>query len=808
MGVWILKKGFKAIVTLIAIFAMAIGQLGPFEIQAEVDDAVKIDMKVGFDKFYKIGYTTPVYFEIENKLKDINGELQIEMPGQSDNITIYAMNVSLPKDSTKKFVMNVPMNVFNTKLKVNLAEDKDIVSTKTFRVDPGSNMETYAVGILSDDFDSVKYINKMTVKNLVQFSTKNVKLDESNFPEDTDALKAFNVIVINNFDTSNLSKPQYESMKKWVTGGGVLVIGTGPSQNKSLAIFKDDFITGEVGEVRELQTSSLHRMAGSKTVEAMNISVLDIAMKNSTSVIKEGDFTLFQKIEKGKGVVAVASFDFGLEPLSTWIGNSAFADAAIVAVLPQYYLGDMYQKGMIGQENSYAIDNALRNIPELPLPKTAHLVFLYIAYILLAAPISYIILKRLDKRELMWIIVPIFSIIFSGVIYVSGVGTRLTEPITNVISLVDIDNSGTIIPKTYAGVFTPNKDSIRVEAGGDFDIRPLMTNNGYYGGPMLNENAPKRIDSKVIVSPKTILEFYKNGIWSMRTLSLEADDVLAGKLESNLNYAKGAYTGTIKNTSGFDLDECYIITPNQYANVGPVKNGETKQINIKPSSYFGQRYDLINAIYKDPYSGPQKPNQKNKLTPEEIAKSRQDMQKRQVLEYSFMNEAYQGFEAKLMAWSSTTVSKEVLVNSKGTKRYEKSFITSKVNLSFRDGNNVEYPLGFLKPTVVNNLNAGNYDEFGKMFYGRGSFEIHYKMDSNIKLESVRTQYTLGNPQRVKQYIWDTEKGDWAEGDYRSFDIHGNLLGRYIDSSGTLKLKIEMDDDSVQLPLITVKGSVK
>ncbi|MHB1392876.1 MAG: hypothetical protein ACYCYE_07340 [Clostridia bacterium] len=803
-----MKKGFKITVVIIAMLAMVIGQFGLFDIQAAADDAVRIDMKVGFDKFYKIGYTTPVYFEIENKLRDINGELQIEMPNQLDSITIYAMNVSLPKDSTKKFVMNVPMNVFNTKLKVNLAEGKNIIITKTFRVDPGSNMETYAVGILSDDFDSVKYINKMTVKNFTQFSTKNVKLDEGNFPEDIDALKTFNVIVINNFDTSKLSKPQYEAMKRWVSGGGVLVIGTGPSQNKTLAIFKDDFITGEVGEVRTLQTSSLHQMAGSKTVEAMSISALDIAIKDSTPIIKEGDFTLFQRIEKGRGVVAVASFDFGLEPLSTWIGNSAFADKAIAAVLPQYYLGDMYQNGMMVQDNIYAIDNALRNIPELPLPKTSHLVFLYIAYILLAAPISYFILKRLDKRELMWIVVPAISIVFSGVIYVSGIGTRLTEPITNVISLVEIDNSGTIAPKTYAGVFTPNKDSIRVEAGGDFDIRPLMMNNGYYGGPMLNENAPKRIDSKVIVSPKTILEFYKNGVWSMRTLTLETDEVLTGKLESNLNYAKGAYTGTIKNTSGFDLDECYVITPNQYANVGPVKNGETKQINVKPSSYFGQRYDLINAIYKDPYSGSQQPNQKSKLTSEEIAKSRQDMQKRQVLEYGFMNEAYQGFEAKLMAWSSTPVSKEVLVNSKGTKRYEKSFITSKVNLSFRDGNNVEYPLGFLKPTVVNNLNAGNYDEFGKMFYGRGSFEIHYKMDTNIKLESVRTQYTVGTAQRVRQYIWDTEKGDWVEGDYRSFDIHGNLLGRYIDSNDMLKLKIEMDDDNVQLPQITVKGSVK
>lgn len=808
MGVRGLKKRLRAMAMLIVMLAIVLGQFGRFNIQAAADEAVKIEMKVGFDKFYKIGYTTPVYFEIENKLKDMNGELQIEMPNQFDSITIYAMNVSLPKDSVKKFVMNVPMNVFNTKVKVNLAEGGKVVSTKAFRVDPGSNMETYAVGILSDDFDSVKYINKMTVKNAGNFGTKNVRLDEGSFPEDIDVLKAFNVIVINNYDTSKLSKAQYEALKKWVSGGGVLIIGTGPSQNKTLAIFKDDFITGEVGEVGIIQTSGLHRLAGSKTVEAVGISVLDIDVKDSKPILKEGDEVLLQRIDKGRGAVAVAAFDLGMEPLSTWIGNSAFADRMIASVLPEYYLGDMYQKGMMMHDNIYAIDNALRNIPELPLPKTSHLAFLYAAYILLAAPLSYFILKRLDKRELMWLTVPVLSVAFSGVVYASGFGTRLTEPITNVISLVDIDNSGTITPKTYAGVFTPNKDSIRVEAGDDFDIRPLMVNNGYYGGPVADENTPKRIDSKVIVSPKTVLEFYKNGIWSMRTLNLETEDVLVGKLESNLNYAKGAFTGTIKNTSGFDLDECYIVTPNQYADLGPVKNGETKQVNIKPSSYFGHRYDLINAIYKDPYSGPQKPNQKIKLTSQEIAKSRQDMQKRQVLEYGFMNESYQGFEAKLIAWSSTPLSKEVLVNGKGTKRYEKSFITSKVNLSFRDGNNVEYPLGFLKPSVVNNLNAGNYDEFGRMFYGRGSFEIHYTMDGNMKVESIRTQYTIGNPQRVRQYIWDNEKGDWVEGDYRSFDIHGKLLAKYIDGSGIMKLKIEMDDDNVQLPQISVKGSVK
>jgi len=797
-----LKKALGIAAVFIIVIVIIIG-IEKFEAQAA--DDIKIDIRVGFDKFYKIGCSTPVHFEIENKLRDINGELQIEIPNQSDSIVIYAMNVSLPRDSTKKFIMNVPMNIFNTKLKVNIAEGKNIISTKTFRVDPGSNMETYVIGILSDDFDSVKYINRVTIANSGNFGTQNVRLDENSFPEDIDVLKTFNVIVINNFDTSKLGRLQYETLKKWVINGGVLIIGTGPSQNKTLAVFKDDFITGEIGEVRIIKTSSLHEMV--QSIETFNIGVLDISIKNSLPIIKEGDFILLQKNEKGKGVIGVASFDFGMEPLSTWIGNSAFADKIIASLMPAYY-PDMYQKGMMYRENLYAIDNALRNIPELPMPKTPYIIFIYAAYILLTAPISYIVLKRLDKRELMWLTVPALSIIFSGAVYVSGAGTRLTEPVINVISVIDIDNSGVIASKTYAGVFTPNKDSIRIEAAGDFDISPLRINEGYYMGSMADENTPKRIESKVIVSPKTILEFYKSGVWSMKTLAVETDDFLTGKLESSLNYSKGSLVGTIKNTSGFDLDECYIITPNQYADAGPIKNGETKQIDIKPSSYFGQRYELINAIYKDPYTGPRAPNQNNKLTAEEMAKLRRNNQKRQVLEYSLMNEAYEGFEARLIAWSSTPISKDLLINGRNTKKYEKSLITSKVNLSFRDGNNVEYPFGFIKPAIVNSSNEGKFDDYSSMFFGRGSFEIHFQIDSSIKLESIKTQFTVGDIQRVKQYIWDNEKKAWVPGDYRSFDINTGLIEKYVDSNNVLKLKIEIEDDNVQLPQIAVKGSVK
>lgn len=814
MGVNILKKLLVLSLLILTIIAMV--PEGPLSAEAQsitVDDSIKVDMKIGFDKFYKLGYSTPFRFEIENNYRDINGELQVEIPREDDSVTIYAINVSLPNNSTKKFVMNIPMNMFLTKLKVNITDGKKTVFTKDFRIDPGSNMETFSIGILSDDFDSVRYMNKITMSNYGNFSTKTVKLDEENFPQSAEELRSFNIVVINNYDTSKLSNEQYEAMKNWVLGGGTLILGTGPYHNKTLAVFKDDFISGEIGEVQMLQTSSLYEIAGgniSEETDVMNISVLDMSIKDSLTVAEEKGKPLVQKLEKGKGTVGIAAFDFGLEPLSAWVGNSAFADKLMVKLIPSSYLSEMNQKGMVN-DNLYLMDNALRSIPELPLPKTSYLLVVYIAYILIAAPIGYLVLKKLDRRELMWVTIPAISIVFSAVIYITGFGTRLTEPITNVISIVEIDNSGTIVPKVYAGVFSPNKENIRIEAGDGLDLKPALLNQRYYGyRTMSDEEIPKRIDSKIILSPETVLEFYKTGVWSMKTIALEPSKALSGKLEGKLNYANGEFVGTIKNTSGFDIEECHIVTNSQYGDIGPVKNGETKQVKVKADSYFGNRYDLINAIYKDPYSRSQSANRR-KLSTEEIVEFKESRQKRQVFEYSLTNKGIQKSGASLIAWSSTPYAKDILVNGDATRRYEKSFIVSEVDLSFRNGNSVEYPFGYLKPAIINNMEEGSYDDYNEMFYGRGSFEVHYKIDSDISVETVGIQYTAvqkGKSQRIKQYIWSSKSKDWVEGDYSDYKINGDSLKEFLDNNSMLKLKFELSDSEMQLPRISVKGSVK
>ena len=808
-----MKRIFNSFLLLAAIVMFTMQSYPVLHAESMRDD-VKISMKadLGFDGYYKIGNYAPFYFEIENKLKDINGELQVELPDEMNNVTLYSMQINLPNNSTKKFVMNIPMNRFISKIQVNIVEGKEKVFTKSIKVDPGANMETFGLGILSDDYEGINYINKIPSGNYSQFSTRPVKLTEAMLTDNVDTLKNFNVLVINNFDTSKLSKGQYEAIKSWVTDGGMLLIGTGPSHSKTLAVFKDDFITGEIGDISILSTKQLYSIAqGSSSGDTMQLSVLNLKLKDSNVIAAEGSTPLISKIDKGGGSVAVAAFDFGLEPLSSWVGRASFSEKLLQKLLPNLFNNPYYSKDIYMNNNLYAIDNSLRNIPELPKTKTLNLVIVLFAYIIVVAPLSYLILKKMDKREWMWLTVPVASLIFAFIIYTTGFGTRLNEPIINVVNVVEFGSNGSAAPKSFAGVFTPNKSNIRVEAADGMSMKPIMLNMYDHYGPMPNPNEEKekQVVTKVTVSPKTVVEFYKTSVWSMKTLVLDNKENLTGKFDVKLNHGKNVYQGSISNNSGFDLQECYIATSNQVINIGPIKNGETIELKDKQGKYYSYPYEMINTIYQDPYQG-RKPGQK--FTAAEIEAFRKNFQKRQVMEYYLMAGGQGIRSAKLIGWSNNPLAKEILVNGKPTRRYEKNLILTDVAITFKNGNKISYPMGYIQPVITrNSITNGNYDEYGKMFYGRGEVEISFKIDKEMSAEYIKLQYTIpnqGGQSQVKEFLWNAQKSAWEEGSYSSYTMDKEKIAKYVDKENSIKMKFELYDGNLQLPQISAEGSVK
>ena len=63
------------------------------------------------------------------------------------------------------------------------------------------------------------------------------------------------------------------------------------------------------------------------------------------------------------------------------------------------------------------MSGALSTLPALDVPPAELLLVVIVAYILLIGPISYFVLRRIDRRELAWVTAPILVVVFTACSY-------------------------------------------------------------------------------------------------------------------------------------------------------------------------------------------------------------------------------------------------------------------------------------------------------------------------------------------------------------------------------------------------------
>ena len=100
----------KSRFTILVLF-MALSIVLTYGTETKAVDTAKFDVQivVGFNDNYKIGYSTPVTLTIKNKYKDINGEVEIRVPSVPGKYMSYVKPLSMQKDSEKVITINVPV---------------------------------------------------------------------------------------------------------------------------------------------------------------------------------------------------------------------------------------------------------------------------------------------------------------------------------------------------------------------------------------------------------------------------------------------------------------------------------------------------------------------------------------------------------------------------------------------------------------------------------------------------------------------------------------------------------------------------
>ncbi len=389
---------------------------------------------------------------------------------------------------------------------------------------------------------------------------------------------------------------QLAAENNYTVSAGIYTDDTGKMSviDKSKIKYETTSISGDVTmKSREMTEEEM------ENIESLNINLLildktvseDVWEKISEWVMYGGHLMMEQNvydhfIEKsvddqhiadwGKGYILVyASSDWNGTMFLTSVRN-LFGNEGLNALLGGDYT-DYYWN--ITSILKYDIGSQL---PSLPV-----YMIILLVYILCLGPVVYMLLKKKDKREYMWLFIPCTAIVFSFIVYWTGSTTRYKEPFIRFYSTVDLTDEAAV-ENTKILLTSPDKGSAVMSIEGNCSIE--QSSDEYYLETQTDkknkfERMKKKLseaeynvamsvsDTRTDVLVKSRNAFDEEYFLNERILKTE------GTLSADTSYYQGALSGTVTNTTKWDLHNAFIVHKGLFFLIGDLDAGETKSLD-------------------------------------------------------------------------------------------------------------------------------------------------------------------------------------------------------------------------------------
>ncbi|NLK21309.1 MAG: tripartite tricarboxylate transporter TctB family protein [Epulopiscium sp.] len=834
------KKRYKkiaAILALLLIASLILGAFLPFFASGAERDGFDIKGEIGFNNKYKIGGTTPINVEITNNTKDFDGEIQLKILKQDYGNTldyiIYSREIKIPEGATKRVSMNIDTINMQRNFEVVLVSGNKEVSQKKIFATPFSPEEGF-LGVLSEDTESINYIKNLGIDSTRTkiIGNRFIELEDYSFPEDLGILENFEVIVINNYDTTRLNREQNEAISRWIHNGGMLILGTGINASKVLKGIDSNIINAtHQGTYKVSDFEYMEVLSGVKFEPTIPLEVADLNINDGEGILFSEGKPISTLVRKGQGSIVIHHFDLGLNPMAQWDGNRYMLTELYMNYIPTFFqTGDI--NGTYQRKYTYFNPYTLRLFPHPQ--QNGLLIFvtiLLLIYIFVAGPILYLILKTKDKREYGWLIIPIIAIGFSTVIYLLSSKTSFRYPISSSIGLVTINPGETLgtIDHTL-GIFIPNTGEAKITLDRDIKAKVGMMNGSNHYGYDRGDGTKKKevISAKIQTGEKDQFTFYNQQSWTMNSIIGSQSIEFEGPITSSLVFKDNKLVGTIENKMGFALETCILVAGNNYYFIDTIKNNEIATIEKEIVSKPQNRYQAVDSIFGRTY------DTKNleevwgkKLSKEEIQRI---VQRRQIFQnyndyydtkgYTipqpvalqnisgmFLGETDANTPIMLYGFSEKPFLKDIEVNGDEINGYSQNLFTIPLGLDYSKMENIEIPYGFIKPYITSN--AGFYiDDYDQSIYmhGSGRLDIVFTTDTDINLNEFQIQFNK-SPNVDSAQIYNYKTGAWEE---LSSLTYKEDTSSYISMEGTIQIGLDISIDNqkgenVEIPKFRMKG---
>ncbi|MFJ7731988.1 hypothetical protein ACIQXF_08845 [Lysinibacillus sp. NPDC097231] len=792
------------ITALILLFMLVISFILPME-QAKAAATLEVQAKVGVSGKAKYESLVPLHVTVKNNGADFSGDMAINASGsyQAASALVLPIDIAAGEEKTFDFYLDglADYSYSDADLfafyegSIEKGKKVDYKGTKRLQgnfLDPAS-VFIYTLTDKSDRLSAFLRLSQFAAQNNVEvFNLKQIK--EYTLPEEAQGFAMANIIVIDEIAIADLSQKQQQALSKWVQDGGTLLVGAADQINATAGIFKEDLPLTLSQQMISISADSLSKLSGGG-IFSQPISVY-AATENQGSipVLTDNNTILASKKKVGSGEIIQTTFSLGDQPLASMEGYAALMAKTV-------NIQGISQQGMMmrGQSTINQVSYDLRDVNEL-FPSfevsVSYILIVIILYILIIGPVLYFVLKKIDKREHAWWIIPAISVVLSIALFIIGAKDRIVQPQVQQSAFYKVNEDSSLNGYYVESILTNRSGDFVVNVDKDTSAFGLRNYNNF-SGTTGNLHETSYIKENANGSTLTLRNL---SYWSVQSFAGKSAAQNIGKMDIDITLKNEKLTGTIKNNFPFALKDVTLISGIKEVKLGDIEaNGTLKVDNEltttvlqKPSTFTSYNYNY--------------PTKKEEVNPLRIERMKSlaiplvENEKKPVIT-AWADQAIVGVELETSA------------NMSPISYFIQPF-DGKVELSgpfTMKRNNFTYSVN---PQSTNSYYEKMDEQLNKWQLSDGLYEVSIAMPDNF-MSSVQTlnELTVSNKDvnRMQLSIWNNETKNY-EPLVDTKQVFTDHITKYFNEDSELLIEVKFGPDQTgeqtKLPEVELKGVAK
>lgn len=442
-------------------------------IAAQSNPDLKLDVTLLYDGNVIEGTWLPVKLQLQNGAGDRTVQIDASL---LDSAQHYTQEIALPAQSnfeTTLYILPVG-NATTLDIVVREGERELVRSAPSYRTRVGERM----LALVSNEPIAITLPARQDL-SILPFLPFDLQV--SDLPERSQGLETLSAIVLHNVDSNQFTTSQLEALETWVKRGGQLVLSGGTGSSAQIANLPSELVPAQIVGVRsDLPGEALAELIGITNSVGLQLNGVGLQAKSDSSILI-GDEANPLVIEKrlGEGHIHQLAFAVDAPELRNWNQSSQFWDRFLRPTNPDSAITGFVGSRLIDARER-ELTTSLNNLPALDLPSGLPLIALLTLYFLIVGPIVHVVLRRLDKQNWGWLIIPGITVLFSLISYGFSFALRASDVLVNQVTVIE-QVAAHNQAKTLLGFYGSKRNEFTVTFQADSLLRPLRSVSGVYG---------------------------------------------------------------------------------------------------------------------------------------------------------------------------------------------------------------------------------------------------------------------------------------------------------------------------------------